>query len=441
MRNNIYVLLFILSLLQVKAQLLPSIGLNTIPANSASICAEPFYSGNFYSSGYQQGAAVPDFKLYSLNGDSLVLSQALAGGKPVLLIAGSLTCPVFRAKVATINQVVATYSSNIRIYIIYTLEAHPTDTSVYFGYINVTSQNISAGILFPQPQTYADRKNMADTMNTLFNLTAPVFIDGPCNTWWKNFGPAPNNSYLIGTNGVVLTKHGWFHKSPDNIFCDLDSILNLNSGLCIPPPTIPGSFTLNVLNSSVTGAPNDLLYDYVDLINTTSVTTTIKVKKLIKSLPPVWQTAFCADICYGFNDDSVEVSIDAYDTLHFSLDFFTASIPDSGSVKVGFKNVNKSNNSFSIWLKASTIVNDVSIQNYNKRALPFNVYPNPATNRFFIETSESEFSLIVYDVVGRQKYLSQNEKTIDTSQWHNGIYFLVLKTSDGTFCGKVLLLK
>jgi hypothetical protein len=439
MRNQVYSLLVILSSFQLRSQLLPSVGLNSIPPDSASVCTEPFYLGNFYSTGYQQGDTVPEFKLYGLNGDSLILSQALSSGKPVLLIAGSLTCPVFRAKVATINQVVSTYSPNIKIYVIYTLEAHPTDTSVYFGYVNVTSQNTSAGILFPQPQTYGQRKNMVDTLSSYVSLNAPVFIDGPCNNWWKNFGPAPNNSYLIGTNGVVLNKHGWFHRSPDNIFCDLDSILNLNTGLCIPPPTVPGSFTLNVLNSSITGTPEDLLYDYVNIVNTTSATTAIKIKKIQKSLPSVWQTAFCADICYGTMEDSVEVSVEPFDTLRFSLDFFTGSLPDSGSVKVGFKNINKSSNSFSMWLKATTVLNDAGIQDHNKPGGLFNVYPNPATGQIFVETHESDFSIAVYDLVGRQNFLSQNEKVIDTSQWQSGIYFIVLKTSSSTFSRKLII--
>src|SRR4051794_19849988 len=96
-----------------QAQLLPSIGLTTQPANSATLCEPPYYTGSFYTSGYQVGDTVPDFKLYSLSGDSLILSQQLQLHKPVLLIAGSLTCPVFRSKVPIINQVMATYGASI----------------------------------------------------------------------------------------------------------------------------------------------------------------------------------------------------------------------------------------------------------------------------------------------------------------------------------------
>ncbi|MDP1801801.1 MAG: T9SS type A sorting domain-containing protein [Bacteroidota bacterium] len=439
MKKHIYFLLFTLFLFKSKAQLLPGIGLNTMPANNATICVEPFYLGNFYVTGYQQGDTVPDFKLYGLSGDSIILSQELANGKPVLLIAGSLTCPVFRAKITAINQIVSTYSSNIKVFVINTLEAHPTDTSVYSGNINVTSQNVTAGILFPQPQTYGARKQMVDTMSSYLTLNAPVFIDGPCNNWWKNFGPAPNNSYLIGTNGVVLNKHGWFHKSPDNIFCDLDSILNVTSGLCVPTTTAQGNFNLNVLNANVNGNPGDLMYDYFDVINTTSVVTTVKIKKLQKALPAGWQTAFCADICYSTLDDSIEVNLDPFTTSHYSIDFFTDAIADSGSIKLGFKNVNKPSNSFSVWLRASTLPGSVGIISNSNSKTNFELYPNPATNKVSLITEEINYAVKAYDLLGSEKEIVISNNSLSTESWKNGIYFIVIKSPKGSLTKKVII--
>ncbi len=439
MKKHLCFLVFTLSYFVSFSQLLPPIGLSAMPANSAPLCAEPFYLGSFYTSGYQQGDTVPDFKLYNLSGDSIILSQQLSAGKPVLLIAGSLTCPVFRAKVTTINQVMATYSANIKVFVIYTIEAHPTDTSVYFGYVNVTSQNITAGILFPQPQTYGQRKQMLDTMSSFVNLNAPVFIDGPCNNWWHNFGPAPNNSYLIGTNGVVLNKQAWFDKDPDDIFCQLDSILNVNSGLCIPPPAIPGNFTVTALSTSVNCNPQQLLYNYFDVINTSSVVTTVKIKKTQKVLPAAWQTAFCADVCYGTADDSIQVSLNPFDTLHCSFDFFTDAIADSGRVKVGFKNINKPNNSFSLWFKANTLPLDVGIMDHAMATPPFNVYPNPATNKILISTAEKNYTIKVYDAIGKEKESMLHNNYIDTQLWPNGVYLIVFNSPAATFSKRIII--
>jgi hypothetical protein len=385
------------------------------------------------------GDTVRDFKLYSLSGDSLHLSQALSNGKPILLVAGSLTCPYFRQRVPIINQVITTYSNYINVYVIYTLEAHPTDTSIYSGYVNVTSQNVAQGILVPSPKTYGERKSLVDSLNYRVNLNAPVFIDGPCNNWWKKYGPAPYNSYLIGTNGVVLNKHGSFHKLPEDIYCDLDSIFNVNSGLCAGPPTAPGNFTLSVLNNTVSGVPGQVLYDYVDIVNTSSVTVTVKIKKTDFNLPPNWQTAFCADVCFGTGDDSIEVQIAAYNTINFSLDFFTDNIADTGSVKIGFKNPNKSSNSYSMWLQASTVAEDVSVKGLSNAPSLLKTFPNPATNSFTVLTREKEFSLKVFSVTGKEMFFSDKALSVNTSDWPEGIYLVQLTTLKERYSGRVII--
>jgi hypothetical protein len=433
MKKNISVFVFIILMRTGVSQLLPSLGLNTLPANSATICQAPWYLGSFYASGIQAGNSVPDFKLYDLNGDSLVLSNELAANKPVALIAGSLTCPVFRSKVNTINQVMATYGSAIRLFVIYTLEAHPTDTSVYFGYVNVTNQNTNANILFSQPTTYGQRKQMADTMSSFVSLNAPVFIDGPCNEWWSTFGPAPNNAYIISPQGKVIKKHGWFDKTPDRIFCDLDSILAVTSGSCVNT-TAPGTFSISVVNSTVNGSPGDLLYDFVKVINTESVNVTIATKKIQKNHPAGWQTAFCADVCYSTSEDSIGFTIAPFDTLLFSLDFYTDANPDSGSVKVGFKNINKSNNAFSIRLRASTLPSQVGVQEYNSYSSAFQMWPNPADNTININASPETLSITIYDVTGILVYAAPNKTWHDISSLPPGVYYI----KAGVFTRKLL---
>ena len=139
--------------------LLPSIGIGPMPSDNDPVCTIPWYLGSFYTSGLAAGDTAYDFTLYDLNGDSLNLAEALSHGKPVLLVAGSYTCPVYRGKVAALNNVVTTYAGLVDVYIIYTIEAHPIiDTSVYFGYVNPTTTNLQAGITYRQPQTYGERK-------------------------------------------------------------------------------------------------------------------------------------------------------------------------------------------------------------------------------------------------------------------------------------------
>jgi hypothetical protein len=207
----------------------PSIGLISQPQNGDAICSIPTYTGNFQVSGYQNGDTIPHFKLYDKNGVATDVLTVLQIGKPLLLIGGSYTCPVFRQKINKINQVASVYGSQLNIYIIYSAEAHPKspDVSPYSGTVWTTSENQTAGILYLQPQNYVDRVQILNDMlaNSSYTLSVPVLLDGPCNEWLLNFGPAPNNAYLIKPNGVIFKKHAWFDKNPDNIVNDIETLL------------------------------------------------------------------------------------------------------------------------------------------------------------------------------------------------------------------------
>ncbi|MBK8685452.1 MAG: hypothetical protein IPN26_10890 [Bacteroidetes bacterium] len=134
MQKFIRLFLLLLSLTPgVSAQLLPPIGLNQLPADTASICPIPWYLGSFYASGLSEGNAAHDFKLYNLSGDSLVLSQKIGPGQTGSIGGWQFNLPVFMNKLSTINQVISTYGNQIQVFVIYTLEAHPTDTSVYLA--------------------------------------------------------------------------------------------------------------------------------------------------------------------------------------------------------------------------------------------------------------------------------------------------------------------
>jgi hypothetical protein len=216
-------------------QLKPSIGISSVPSLNDAICNIPIYTGNYTVSGYQAGDTIPHFKLFDKNGTAYDVLQALQTGKPLLLIGGSYTCPLFRQKISVINQVNNLYGNLLTIWVIYVVEAHPKapDVSPYSGTLWTTAANNNEGILYLQPTTYGARINILNDMlaNPLYTLSVPVLIDAPCNQWWLNFGPAPNNAYLIYPNGVIYKKHPWFDKQQegDTIMKDIQNLLNILS--------------------------------------------------------------------------------------------------------------------------------------------------------------------------------------------------------------------
>jgi hypothetical protein len=297
----------------------PSIGVSTLPLDMDTICTIPNYTGSFYTSGLANNDTAYDFTLFDRNNNAITLSQLCATGKPTLIVNGSYTCPVFRGKIPQINQVLATYGNAINVLIVYTVEAHPTNISPYFGFVNTGAANINAGILYAQPQTYLERKNIVDSLLSQYALNATVYLDAPCQNWWNTYGPAPNNAYIINPNGIVYKKHGWFDKYPDNIFCDLDTLLNVNSGKCNSINNT-GTFSLQMIsNDTVLGTAGSTIYASLDLINNSSQSVLVKVAKLAENYDIDWESSFCTDVCYPISVDTTILQIPANTTLPFHL--------------------------------------------------------------------------------------------------------------------------
>ncbi|MDQ3110999.1 MAG: T9SS type A sorting domain-containing protein [Bacteroidota bacterium] len=421
--------LLLVSAVAFGQNLLPAINSGILPANNDPVCSSPYYiNTDFDTSGYDVGELVNDFTLFDKYGNGFQLSAVLSQGKPVLLIAGSLTCPVFRQQVADINAVYATYAAYINTNVIYTIEPHPTDTSPYSGNINVTNQNLNQGILYAQPTTYLQRKDLVDTLLQTINLNCPLYIDGPCNEWWHAYGPAPQNAYLIDTSGIVVLKHGWFNQFPNNIYCELDSVLGINSGLC-NPSSGGGSFIFNPVAPVVYGSPGQSIYALGDLINISSMDVRIAVVKLQENYAPGWDASFCMSICYAATVDSTTILLQPNDTMHFSLDFFTSLNPDSSFVRVGFRNITFPNNQFTQWFSGYTI-NISGIEQASTTS--FQLFPNPCATELHLHTSDAGTTVheyFIYNVNGQpqEAIVQQNglqEFAIDVSGLVPGVYFI-----------------
>ena len=409
-------------------QLHPSIGIGALPADNDNICPIPVYTGSFNTSGYQEGDTVADFTLYKPNGDSVNLATELQGS-PVLLVTGNYTCPVFRGKINDINTMASIYGSSLKIFVVYVVEAHPViDVSPYSGTVWVPSANYSEGVLFEQPDTYGERKIIIDSLLANYTINVPVLIDGPCNNWWLNYGPSPNNAYLINTNGVVVDKNAWYNRQPDNMFCTIDSLLGVNSGYCVVNGN-NGSFTFSLdTDSIVYGTPLTTLSVHTTLTNTSATDNVeIDIVKRQINTPPAWQTALCADICYAPTVDSIRMTLAPSQVQPFIFYFYTDANPDSGSVRVVFRNVNNTNNRYTQRFIGYT--NQVGIESSNEPS-PINIYPNPVTGKLRINNTELRIEKIeIYNAQSNMVYTSEMRNSdfeINISDLPQGLYFLTI---------------
>ena len=170
--------------------------------------------GSWDSLGYQPGEHVPNFILYSAEGEPFRLDHELEKGKPIVLINGSYTCDVSRANLPAITSITEKYKDSLNFFIIYTIDPHPADTVSPYSYDEKweAPDNIRDSVYADQPRTYGERVALSKQWSEEYNIPAPVLIDSPDNIYWHYFGQAPNMAYIIDTDGIVYYKQAWFRE-------------------------------------------------------------------------------------------------------------------------------------------------------------------------------------------------------------------------------------
>lgn len=167
-------------------------------------------ASRFDKTGAQVGEQLPDLPVYDLEGKEHGLRE-VAGGNPALLLTSSLTCPKSRSTCPQAKELAAALGSRLPVVIIYVLEAHPKgDPSPYRGYEDVTPENRRDGILCRQPRSLNERLQLAKRFRDRLHVTMPVYVDAMTNAVWRQLGGGPNMGVLIGQNGVVTLRQGWF---------------------------------------------------------------------------------------------------------------------------------------------------------------------------------------------------------------------------------------
>ena len=96
--------------------------------------------------------------------------------------------------------------------IIYSIEAHPSGAVSPYSDNEWTGRfsKDAAGNPVGQPETYQNRLALAQQTVVESGISVPVLVDQIDNPVWCTYGPAPNNAYLIGTDGRVVFKQQWY---------------------------------------------------------------------------------------------------------------------------------------------------------------------------------------------------------------------------------------
>jgi len=136
------------------------------------------------------GDRVPAFDLPTTDGERFTSEQLAPDLRPVLLVFGSLTCPITEGAGDGIRQLHDRYGDRVRFVLVNVREAHP-------------------GSRVPQPQTSEEKLSHARSLKTHHGFDFEVVVDDIDGTLHRSFGPRPSSAYIIDPSGTIIFRAQW----------------------------------------------------------------------------------------------------------------------------------------------------------------------------------------------------------------------------------------
>jgi len=143
----------------------------------------------FHKSAPKAGEPFPDFKLETTDGN-VISKQDFTDHKPMLLIFGSLTCPMTASAMPIIKHLHKQFGDKVDFVLMNVREAHP-------------------GELIPQPETISSKLEHARLLKRLYDVDFTVVSDDIEGSLHRALDPKPNAAFLMSATGTVLFRSLW----------------------------------------------------------------------------------------------------------------------------------------------------------------------------------------------------------------------------------------
>lgn len=142
------------------------------------------------------GSPAPDFTLRKAGSDATVSLRSTLGGKPVLLVFGSYTCPNLRQQAPVLNRIHQQLGDRVQFVQVYIREAHAENWQ--------SSINEREGIHWDQPADAPRKTEHALACSRLLKFHFPAVVDGMDHAVEDAYAAAPSRIYLVSPAGKVL---------------------------------------------------------------------------------------------------------------------------------------------------------------------------------------------------------------------------------------------
>ena len=142
----------------------------------------------FRSSDPGPGDRLPAFDIELLDGGRL--TRDTLGNRPILIVFGSMTCPVTESSGSVLNDLHRRYGDRVRFVLVNTREAHPGEH------------------LF-QPKDMDAKRRRAGQLRSHHGFRFEVAVDGIEGEFHRAMSPKPNSAYLVRSDGIIAYRAHW----------------------------------------------------------------------------------------------------------------------------------------------------------------------------------------------------------------------------------------
>lgn len=135
------------------------------------------------------GDGLPHFELPTTEG-TMLSSQALLRKGPLLLVTGSLTCPMTKSSAPMLNRLHSEFGDRVQMALLHVREAHPGEN-------------------WDQPHTSETKIEHAHRLKERYNFTFPVLVDDPDGSVHLQLDGKPNSAWLANSEGRIVYRALW----------------------------------------------------------------------------------------------------------------------------------------------------------------------------------------------------------------------------------------
>lgn len=138
----------------------------------------------FSEKSVKPGQTIPNIDVFNTNGEQLKLYD-LSKDQPLLLITGSLTCPMTISSIPSVGDFQNEMGDAVNIALVYVREAHP-------------------GEKVPQPMSLDEKIDHAKRLREVYGTDFPIIVDGIDGELHQALDIMPNSAHLIDSEGILL---------------------------------------------------------------------------------------------------------------------------------------------------------------------------------------------------------------------------------------------